>query len=165
MKAIKIKEDEGEGMSKIAEIVREHINSVVEGFGYELIDVEYQKKNDGMNLTVTIGSDAGIGLEDCEKVHLAIDPLLDDLDPTNGESYRLNVSSPGIDRKFKTTRDYERWQDREIMVKLFAPKDGIKEFVGVLKEVTGVEITLEVEGKKVVIDRTQVSSSQPYIKF
>lgn len=152
-------------MSKVAESVTEHIRPIVDGLGYELVEVEYQKRNDGMNLTVTISNDKGIGIDDCEKVHLAIDPVLDDLDPTNGESYRLNVSSLGLDRKFKTTKDFERSLGREIIVKLYTPIEGNKEFVGVLKEVTGVEVTIETENKTMVFERSQIASSQPYIKF
>ena len=152
-------------MSKVAEIEEENIRPIVEGLGYELVEVEYQKRNDGMNLTVTIAKEGGIVIEDCEKVHLAIDPLIDNLDPTNGEAYRLNVSSMGLDRKFKTTRDYERSLGREIVVKLYAPIDGSKEFMGVLKEVTGVEITIETQGKTMVFERTKIAGSQPYIKF
>ncbi|MDR0850276.1 MAG: ribosome maturation factor RimP [Christensenellaceae bacterium] len=152
-------------MSKVAEKVSEHIKPIVEDLGYELVEVEYKKRNDGMNLTVTIANEREIGIEDCEKVHLAIDGVLDDLDPTNGETYRLNVSSPGLDRKFKTTRDYERSLGREIVVKLYTPIEGSKEFVGVLKEVTGIEITLETENKIMVFERSQIASSQPYIKF
>ncbi|MBQ9790630.1 MAG: ribosome maturation factor RimP, partial [Clostridia bacterium] len=80
-------------MSKITEKVHEFLNPIVQNLGYEIVDVEYEKKFDGFNLTIFIDGENGISLDDCEKVHTAIDEPLDELDPTNGASYTLNVSS------------------------------------------------------------------------
>ena len=58
-------------------------------------------------------------LEDCEAVHTAIDEPLDELDPTMGKPYTLNVSSPGIDRPIVTYKDYSRVVGETLEVKLF----------------------------------------------
>ena len=119
-------------MSKISENVHEFLNPIVDGLGYEIVDVTYEKQSTGYNLTVFIDAPAGISLDDCEKVHKAIDEPLDELDPTNGAAYTLNVSSPGIDRPFKTSRDYERNIGQMVEISLFAPIKKCRNFVGEL---------------------------------
>ena len=60
---------------------------LVESLGYFLWDVEYVKEGADMYLRITIDSEEGITIEDCEKVHRAIDPLLDEADPIRCRSY------------------------------------------------------------------------------
>ena len=71
----------------------------------ELIEVE-MKAGKNPSLTVYVDTENGIDLDTLEKFHNRIDSPLDELDPTYGEAYTLNVSSPGLDRPFKTERDY-----------------------------------------------------------
>ena len=94
-------------MGKVSEQVLELVRPIAEQFGLEVLEVLYEKKYDGMNLTVVIDKDGGVTIEDCEKLHRAIDEPLDNLDPIEG-AYILNVSSPGLDRPLKTERDYKR---------------------------------------------------------
>ena len=94
-------------MGKVSEQVLALVQPIAEQFGLEVLEVLYEKKYDGMNLTVVIDKDGGVTIEDCEKLHRAIDEPLDDLDPIEG-AYILNVSSPGLDRPLKTERDYKR---------------------------------------------------------
>ena len=107
-------------MNKVEQDTLDAISAPVEALGYEIVDVEYVKKPDGMNLTVYIDIPRGVTLDDCEAVHNLINPIMDALDPTEG-AYVLNVSSPGLDRPFKKPRDYERNYGREVEVKLYAP--------------------------------------------
>ena len=95
-------------MAKTIEIVKEKICPIISELGYEVVDVEYSKKVDGMNLTFYIDSPNGITLDDCERVHKAIDGPLDELDPTGDATYILNVSSCGLDRPIKTDSDLKR---------------------------------------------------------
>ncbi len=117
---------------KVSEAVAELVRPFAEQFGLELVEVEYAKKYGGMHLTVTIDKEGGVSLEDCERLHRAIDEPLDELDPTDGASYTLNVSSLGIDRPLKTERDFRRNLQQEITVKLYAPQEGKKVWEGVL---------------------------------
>ena len=66
-------------------------------------------------------------------VHRTVDPILDELDPTNGAGYYLNVSSVGLDKPIKTDKDFKRCLNTEIYIKLFAQKDNQKEIIGILK--------------------------------
>ena len=81
--------------------------------GVEIVDVEWNDK--AAALTVYIETEAGVDLDTCEKFHNAIMEPIDSLDPTYDKPYTLNVSSPGLDRPFKTKRDFERNLLKEIL--------------------------------------------------
>lgn len=109
-------------MSKITDSVRELTQPIIEKHGMELVDVDFKKLYGQDTLTVYIDKDGGVDLEDCETIHNAIDGPLDDLDPTEGKPYNLNVSSPGIDRPLKSARDFNKKMGLEMEVSLFRPK-------------------------------------------
>ena len=113
-----------EAVLKTEQQIFQAINPVVTSLGYEIVEVEITHKNGETTLTVYIDIPTGVSLDDCEKVHYAIDPVLDELDPSEGKPYVLNVSSPGLDRPFKKQRDYERNYGKEVEVKLYAPIKG-----------------------------------------
>ena len=152
-------------MSNIAENVQEYLSDMVKDLGYELVEVEYVKKQNGMNLTLFIDSKNGINIEDCEAVHLKADVMLDELDPTNGSPYTLNVSSLGLDRPIKTDKDFLRNIGKMVTIKLFANKNGKKEFVGKLVEKVEDVITIEVDGQPVKFNKSEVALCQLYIIF
>ncbi len=143
------------------------VEPIVTNLGYELADLEFVKKNTGMNMTVFITRLDGepVTIEDCEKVHRAIDEPLDVADPTNGAGYILNVSSLGLDRIFKYDKDYYRYKDKEIVVKLYVPMDKKKEFIGIFKSLTETEVVLEVDSKQISLPRQKIAMAQPYIRF
>lgn len=151
--------------SKVKTICEEKVVPVIEQLGYEVVEVEYAKKSDGMNLTFYIDNDKGIVIEDCEKVSKAIDDLLEELDPTEGVGYILNVSSPGIDRPLKTKRDFERNLQKEISITLFSKLDGKKKFEGVLVEFDEESVTIETSDKKIAFNKSQIAHIVPVIKF
>lgn len=94
-------------MGKVADAVKALVQPIAEGMGLYVLEVLYEKKYDGMNLTVVIDKEGGVTINDCEALHNAIDAPLDELDPIQG-SYTLNVSSPGLDRPLKLDWDYKR---------------------------------------------------------
>ena len=150
---------------KTEQSVFEKIEPTVSGLGYEVVDVEFAKKYGEDNLTVFIDCPSGVSLDDCEKVHYAIDPLLDELDPTGGKPYVLNVSSPGLDRPFKKQRDYERNYGKEVEIKLYAPQKGVKLFEGVLVSRNENTVTIEVKGEQITLENTKVAFVRPLVKF
>ena len=124
-------------LKKITELVAELAAPAVEEAGCSLWDVEYVKEGADMILRITIDTDAegGITIDDCEKMHRAIDPLLDELDPIE-ESYMLSVSSPGVERELTKPMHYEKMKGSEVEVRLYAALDGSKVFRG---ELVGLE--------------------------
>ncbi len=153
-------------MEKITDKIFEKINPTIEGLGYEIVDVEFVKKGADATLTVYIDNlPDGVSLDDCEKVSIAIDPLLDELNPTNDEPYTLNVSSPGLDRPFKKQRDFERNYGKEVEIKLYAPMQGKKIYEGVLVSYNENVTEIEIDGNQVKIENTKIAIARPLVKF
>lgn len=141
----------------IAEKVRDLLSDTVLSLGYVIWDVEFGKEGADWTLTVTIDNNDGITIEDCEKVHRAIDPILDEADPIE-TSYRLNVSSPGIERELRTDFHIASCIGDKVEVRLYAPKEGCRTFVGTLTDYTDGVLTLEQEnGEKVLVPRKDAS--------
>lgn len=141
----------------IASTVEELLRPIIEGLGYTLWDVEYEKIGSEMNLTVTIDREEGIWISDCETVHRAIDPILDEADPIE-DAYRLNVSSKGLEYELRTDRHLLASLGMSVEVRLFAAKNGKKAFLGVLEgyDSPDVSITLD-DGECLVLKKNEIS--------
>ncbi len=116
-----------------ASAVRELAEPLAEEFGYVLWDVEYVKEGAENVLRITIDSENGIGIDDCEKMHRAIDPILDSADPIEG-SYRLEVSSPGVERTLTRNEHFDYCLGVEVEAKLFTAYNGQKSVKGILND-------------------------------
>ena len=88
---------------KVDKAVREKIEPLVSAMGYEIVDVEFVKKGADDNLTVYIDIPSGVSLDDCEKVHNAIDPLLDEHPGLIGRLFASAISSVITARKWKSS--------------------------------------------------------------
>jgi len=150
---------------KVKAICEEKIVPLIEEVGYEVVEVEYVKKSDGMNLTFYIDSENGVQIEDCEKVSRLVDEVIDEINPTDDQPYILSVSSPGIDRPLKTERDFRRNLNKEIKVTLFAKVDGKKEFVGELTAFDDQQFTIKNKDNEIIFQKQQVAHIVPVIKF
>ncbi len=140
-------EGEGEEMKvKTAAEIEEFLRPVAEEVGVEIIEVKWDMRNRA--LTLFIDAEGGVDLNLCEKFHNAVDAPLDELDPTYGAAYTLNCSSPGLDRPFKTERDFLRHMGEKIEVHLYAPLDGKKYYEGVLTGFDGKTVKFQTEGKE-----------------
>lgn len=140
----------------IRETVREAISDTVAELGYDIWDITYQKVGADYHLEITIDSEDGIDIEDCERVHRAIDPILDECDPIEG-FYYLDVSSPGIERELRLDEHIERSIGEKVEAKLFAAKDGKKSFIGILESFSDGVIGIVVGDEKVELNRSEVS--------
>ena len=149
----------------ISEEVEEFLKPIVESLGYQIVEVTYKKEPNGMNLTIFIDSPSGINIEDCEKVHLAIDDPLDRLDPTNGASYTLNVSSPGLDRPIKTDSGLKANIGNKLEISLYSKINGVKNIVGNLVGFNDETLMVNVENKLLDLDRKNIAKIIKYIEF
>lgn len=151
-------------MVKVKDVCFQKLEPVIQDLGYELVEVFYGKQADGMNLIFYIDSPNGISIDDCEKVHRTIDPILDQINPTNDAHYILSVSSLGLDRPIKTERDFKRNMGKEIEITLFSKQDGKKFFVGNLIEYDEKTVTIE-NNEKLTFDKAKIAHIVPVIKF
>ncbi len=118
----------------IADRVRGIIQPTADELGYYLWDVEYVKEGADHILRVTIDNDEGITIDDCERMTRAIDPVLDEYDPIE-DSYLLEVSSPGIERELTRDDHFALCAGEKVEVRLFAPVNGSRVWVGILGDV------------------------------
>ena len=157
-------------MSKIVDSVKVTVEPIIQSLGMELVDVEFKKLYNQDTLIVYIDKDGGISLDDCEVVHNAIDMPLDELDPTLGKPYNLNVSSPGIDRPLKSARDFQKKIGLEVEVSLFKPLEEIgkiKKFNAILigyNENTSI-VELEYKTKNIKLNIKDVALIREAIVF
>lgn len=153
--------------SKVVERCNTHIVPIIEKLGYDVLEVEYAKKVDGMNLTFYIDKmPNGITLEDCEKVNNAITDVLDEINVTDDAHYILNVSSAGLDRPIKNQKDFIRNKGKKVEIKLYKPIDNKKSFVGNLENFDDKYYTIITEnGEKLVFEKEKVAICSPVIEF
>ena len=131
--------------------------------GVEIVDIEWNDKTSA--LTVYIETESGVDLDTCEKFHNAIMEPIDEFDPTYDKPYTLNVSSPGLDRPFKTPRDFERNVGREVEVKLFAPYKGKKLIEGVLTSFDDNTVSVKTSSEEIKFSRNKIAKINKAIKF
>ena len=139
----------------IKDTVREAIAPTVEELGYSIWDVTYSKIGADYHLEITIDSEQGINIDDCERVHRAIDPILDECDPIE-VFYYLEVSSPGVERELRTEEHITLSIGEKVEAKLFAAKDGKKSIVGILVGYEDGEVVSDSDGE-VRIPRSEIS--------
>lgn len=151
-------------MGKVADSVFQLVEPIAESLGLTVLEVEYTKKFDGMNLTVIIDKEGGVTIDDCEALHRAIDAPLDKLDPIE-TAYTLNVSSPGLDRPLKSDWDYKRNLGKKIKVKLYKPMDGKKVFDGVLTGYDADTFTLDTGKTQLTFVKKETAQVLPIIEF
>lgn len=104
---------------------------IISKYAFELVDIEYIKEGSQWYLRVYIDNDKGITIDDCSNVSLELAKKLDEIDPIT-EAYILEVSSPGLDRPLKTTRDFQKYKGEIVEISLYKAIDGIKHFEGEL---------------------------------
>ena len=149
---------------KPIEEIKALLQSIADEMQIELVDVEFKQGREPA-LTAYIDTETGVDLDTCEAFHRAIDPALDELDPTFGAPYTLNVSSPGLDRPLKTQRDFDKCMGEDVEIKLYAPMKGKKLFEAKLVGYDGNCVTLE-EGKETYkLELTRIAKISRAIKF
>ncbi|MDE6474292.1 MAG: ribosome maturation factor RimP [Clostridia bacterium] len=157
-------------MSKITDSVKQLVEPIIAANAMELVDVEYKKLYGQDTLIIYIDKDGGVDLNDCELIHNAIDAPLDELDPTGGTPYNLNVSSPGIDRPLKTARDFAKKMGLEMEVSLYKPLaelGKLKKFNAILLgyDENNQEVELEYKSKNLKLNIKDIAVIREAIHF
>ncbi len=151
-------------MAKVTDAVAALALPVVESAGCSLWDVEYVKEAGAWYLRVYIDKEGGVSIDDCEAVSRPLSDLLDQADPIEG-SYTFEVSSAGADRALKKPEHFARFQGAEVEVKLYRPKEGRKEYVGLLRDYQDGAVTLETAGQEAVFTKQEVALVRLYPRF
>jgi len=149
---------------KITEIVTEFAKPIVEENGCSLWDVEYVREGSERYLRLYIDKTGGVDIDDCEKIHRAVDPVLDEKDPIS-ESYHFEVCSAGLERALKRPSDFAQFMDSPILVKLYRPRNGLKEIPGILRGYEDGRITVEAGKETITFEKSEVALVRLRVEF
>lgn len=149
---------------KITELVTEFARPIVEEKGCTLWDVEYVREGSERFLRLYIDKDGGVDIADCESIHRAVDPILDEKDPI-AESYHFEVCSAGLERALKRPGDFARFMDSPVLVKLYRPRNGLKEIPGILRGYENGCVTVEAGKEMITFTKSEVALVRLRVEF
>ena len=149
---------------KLTEQVWQFAEPVVQAQGCSVWDVEYVREGADLFLRIYIDKEGGVDIADCEAISRALDPILDEKDPIP-TSYTFEVCSAGIERALKRPGDFEKFLGSDVLVRLYRPKDGTKEFPGVLRGYEDGRVTIDYLGKPVTFEKSEVALVRLYVEF
>ena len=148
----------------MAKSLEESLKKDVEDLGYDLEYVECEKEGSTQYVRIVIDKDNGITTEDCEKVSRALDEKVDKL--VKYESgYVLEVSSPGLERKLKNLKLFNKYLGSKVLIKVYEKVNGQKELIGILKKSDENSIELQIEDEVVNIEMKNISSGNTVYDF
>ena len=147
-------------MNEIKKSLEETLSEDIENNGYELIEIEQHSLRKGIKFVLYIDHDNGIGLDDCVSVSKASEMIIDEfIDP---ESYELEVSSPGLDRKLNKKEDFDRFIGKTIKIRLKEKLNDRKNFKGLLTDRRGDMVILEDDQEfEIPMDRIDICRIVP----
>lgn len=151
-------------------ILKPLIAPVAEACGVELYDIEFVKEGGSRILRLFIDKDGGIDLNDCEQVSRAVSDVLDEHDPIP-TAYRLQVGSPGIERRISKPEHFLRYIGYKVELKLFAPHSdaittGRKKFTGMLvayDKSNGKAYLKDEDGIEWIFDKKRISTCNLFV--
>ena len=149
---------------KVTDLVASYAKPVVEQFGCELWDVEYVREGSEYFLRLYLDKEGGVDINDCEAVSRAMDPILDEKDPIQG-SYHFEVCSAGLERVLKRPSDFERFLGSAITVKLYRPRNGMKEIPCILRGYEDGRITVEAGKETITFEKSEVAQVRLRVEF
>jgi ribosome maturation factor RimP len=123
---------------------------VLESMGFRLVRVLVTGATDRIVQIMAERPDGSINVDDCEQISKGLSPVLDVADPLDGK-YRLEISSPGIDRPLVRPSDFEDWSGHEARIETKEPVDGRKRFKGLLEGFEDGEVRIAADAGKLGI--------------
>ena len=151
-------------MAKVTELVAALAAPIAEQNGCTLWDVEYVREAGQWFLRVYIDKPEGISINDCEAVSRPLSDALDEADPIEG-SYTLEVSSAGADRALKKPEHFRQFLGEQVDVKLYRAREGRKELTGALKAYENGDVTVELPGGDVTLEKKDVAQVRLHVAF
>ena len=150
---------------KVTEIVAEFAKPIVEQHGCQLWDVEYVREGSERFLRLYLDKpDGTVDINDCEAISRAVDPILDEKDPI-AESYHFEVCSAGLERALKRPGDFARFLGSAVTVKLYRPRNGLKEIPGILRGYEDGKVTVEAGKETITFEKSEVALVRLRVEF
>ena len=151
-------------LPQLAESIRKLVEPIVCAEGMELVDLQLKRGGNRWLLRIFIDRPEGINHGHCQHISQLVGTLLEveDLIP---RAYVLEVSSPGLDRPLKGLKDFDRFQDRLIKVKLRSPLNGEWVIRGRLAGVEEQQVSIEHQGRLISIPYTNIAEARLEVEF
>ena len=149
---------------KVTELVTQLAMPIVAENGCSLWDVEYVREGSERFLRVYIDKEGGVNIDDCEKIARAMDPILDEKDPI-AESYQCEVCSAGLERPLKRPGDFEKFMGSPVLVKLYRPRNGLKEIPCVLQGYEDGKVTVQAGKETITFEKSEVALVRLRVEF
>jgi len=149
---------------KVTELVAQLAKPVVEANGCSLWDVEYVREGSEYFLRLYLDKETGVDINDCERISRAMDPILDEKDPIP-TSYHFEVCSAGLERALKRPSDFERFLGSAVTVKLYRPRNGLKEIPCVLTGYEDGRITVTAGKETITFEKSEVALVRLRVEF
>lgn len=146
-------------MKQGATTLRDQLAVVVTGLGFEFVGCELQRQGRSSLLRVYIDKENGITVDDCSKVSRQVSAMLDVEDPIQGR-YTLEVSSPGVDRPLFEIAHFQKFIGNKVKIRVYAPINNQRNFVGKLSRVEGTNIHLLVDENEVVVPFSDIEKAK-----
>ncbi len=137
------------------EEIESKISPILESLNLALYDTEIVKEADSLIYRIYVTKEGGVALDNIVEATKQISPILDVYPPVSGE-YRLEVSSPGVERNLKKIEHFQKSIGEQVQLKL---KDKTK-VKGTLLEVNGNNIAIEVKGEKEIYNLEAISKAK-----
>ena len=147
-------------MKSLAEKIEDAIKPSIIDMGFDLVQVKLMDGKSSQTLQIMAERpDGSMGLEDCAAISRQISAILD-VEDVIATAYRLEVSSPGIDRPLVKLADYTKYIGHQAKIETVLPVSARKRFAGVLKAVEGNAIIITVDNKEFTLPFEDVQSAK-----
>ena len=127
-------------------VVYDLVKPVADELGFTLWDVKFEKEGGSWFLRIILDKPGGIDMDDCAEMSHRIDPILDEADPIE-QSYYLEVASAGLGRELRTPEHFAACKGQRVELRLIRPKEGVRDFKGVLGECSDGMVELLADGE------------------
>lgn len=147
------------------EELSEKIEPTINALGCDLWGLELLRQGKYSVVRIYIDKEGGVGADECAKISHQVSGIFEVEDPIKGQ-YRLEVSSPGLDRPFFKLEQYPPYVGQQVDLRLRTPVDGSRRrFKGVLTQVQGNQLTLQVEDEAKTFDFNNIERGQLMVDF
>ncbi len=144
--------------NRIEKLIWQLTEPVMVEVGCELVDVQYVKEGPNRYLRLFIDREPPVDHICCQSVSERISDIIDKVDPIE-QSYYLEVSSPGVERPLRKAEDFARFAGEQVIVNLYAPLNGVKQYKGLLIGLEEEQIVIEAEGNRLAFAKETVANA------
>ena len=137
---------------------------VVNGMGFDLIEIEHFPNPKHGVLRLFIDRDDGVTIDDCADVSRQISALIDVEEPIRGQ-FNLEVSSPGLDRPLRRLKDFQRFTGSLVKLKTVMPLEGQRNFKGRLLEANEEVLVIETDTEEISLPMNAIEKARIVPEF